>query len=62
MIEQETFWTLLHNSAHWKFELFVGFLEMIVFDIILGMLIWPFFKKHWLHHLERDKLTLNDKK
>jgi hypothetical protein len=53
--EPETFWTLLHNGAHWEFELFVGFVEMLVFDVLVGLMIWPFIKKHWNHHTERDK-------
>ena len=47
----ETFWTLLHDKAHWEFE---GFL-MLLFDLILGGIAWPFIKKHWQHHLDRDK-------
>jgi hypothetical protein len=51
-IEQpETFWTLLHNAAHWEFEIFL----MIVFDGVIGALAWPLVKKHWKHHLERDR-------
>lgn len=48
---QETFWTLLHDAAHWEFEIFL----MILFDGLLAGLIWPFVRKHWKHHLERDK-------
>ena len=55
IIPEETFWTLLHDSAHWEFELFVGFVEMLIFDVIVGLLIWPFLRKHWTHHLERDE-------
>ena len=50
MIEQDTFWTLLHDKAHWEFEIFL----MLVFDLILGGLLWPFVKKHWKYHIERD--------
>ncbi len=50
-VEHETFWTLLHNAAHWEFEIFL----MILFDLIIGGLAWPFLKKHLKHHLERDK-------
>lgn len=50
----ETFWTLLHDSAHWQFELFVGFVEMLVFDGFVGFMVWPFIKKHWKHHIDRD--------
>jgi hypothetical protein len=51
MSQPETFWTLLHNAAHWEFELFL----MVLFDLVLGAFIWPLVKKHWKHHLERDK-------
>jgi hypothetical protein len=51
MVEQETFWTLLQDKAHWMFEIFVN----IVFDGILLGLCWPFIKKHLKHHFERDK-------
>ena len=54
-METETFRTLLHDKAHWEFELFVGFLEMLVFDGLVGMLAWPFIRKHWQHHLDRDR-------
>jgi len=53
--QPETFWALLHDKAHWEFELFVGFVEMLVFDVALGMLLWPTIKKHWNHHIDRDR-------
>jgi hypothetical protein len=34
----DTFWTLLHDRAHWEFEIFLIFL----FDIVLAGL-WQFF-------------------
>jgi hypothetical protein len=41
--------------AHWEFEIFL----MAVFDGLIGAGIigfcWPRIKKHWHHHLERDK-------
>ena len=49
--EQETFWTLLHDSAHWQFEIFL----MVLFDGVIGMMLWPFVKKHWDHHIARDE-------
>ena len=55
MIAPETFWTLLHDKAHWEFELFVGGVEMIIFDVLVGCIAWPFVKKHWRHHVDRDK-------
>ena len=54
----ETFWSLLHDLAHWEFEMFL----MILFDVVLGMLLWPFIKKHWEHHVARDKEAGVDKK
>jgi hypothetical protein len=48
----ETFWTLLRDKAHWEFEIFL----MILFDLIIGGLAWPFLKKHWAHHVERDTM------
>lgn len=42
MCEQETFWTLLHNAAHWEFELFL----MAIFDGLLFGLAWPYTKKY----------------
>ncbi len=50
-MEHETFWTLLRSSAHWQFELFLMFL----FDVVLGLILWPFLRKHWGHHVDRDK-------
>ena len=48
---KETFWTLLHDKAHWEFELFLMFL----FDVVIAGVAWPFVAKHVRHHLERDK-------
>ena len=47
----ETFMSLLHDPAHWGFELFL----MLIFDVIIGGLAWPFIKRHWNHHVERDE-------
>ena len=30
-------------------------LNMLVFDVLVGLLLWPFIKKHWKHHIDRDK-------
>ena len=60
MTGPETFWTLLHDSAHWEFEQFVGFLEMLLFDGAMGLVFWPFIKKHWRHHTERDRRDGNE--
>jgi len=43
-LDQETFTSLLHDSAHWKFELFVGLIETIVIDVFIGFFLW----KKWL--------------
>ena len=47
---EETFWTLLGDLAHWEFELFLIFL----FDVLIGLLIWPYIKKWFRHHKEDD--------
>ena len=49
----ETFWTLLQDPAHWCFEIFLMFL----FDIILGLLIIPWFRRSMLHHKSDDART-----
>ena len=46
----ETFWTLLRDSAHWEFELFL----QLVFDVVIAGLLWPLVRKHWRHHIARD--------
>jgi hypothetical protein len=48
---EETFSSLLRNKAHWEFEIFL----MVVFDGLLLGLLWPFVKRHWDHHIARDK-------
>lgn len=47
----ETFWTLLRDSAHWEFELFL----MLLFDGVIFGICWPFLRKHWKHHIDRDR-------
>jgi len=47
----ETFWTLLRDPAHWEFEIFL----MLVFDGLLAGLLWPIVRKHWAHHIARDR-------
>lgn len=49
-MEEETFWTLFTDPAHWQFELFLIFL----FDVVIGVLIWPHIKKWFKHHREDD--------
>lgn len=55
----DTFSSLLRDRAHWEFELLVGFLEMLVFDGVVLGLCWPFIRKHWQHHVDRDQLDAN---
>lgn len=50
-MEHETFFSLLRNPAHWEFELFLIF----VFDVVVGMLIWPCLKRMNKHHKSDDK-------
>ncbi|MEK7194540.1 MAG: hypothetical protein AAB660_02525 [Patescibacteria group bacterium] len=50
-MEHETFWTLLKDPAHWYFELFLIF----IFDVLIGVLIWPRIKKFMTHHKEDDE-------
>ncbi len=49
-MKPETFWTLLSDAAHWEFELFLMFL----FDVVLGLMIWPYLLKLWKHHKGDD--------
>ena len=49
-MEQETFWTLLKDPAHWEFELFLIF----IFDVLIGILIWPQIRKFFRHHKDDD--------
>ena len=55
----ETFWTLLHDGAHWEFEIFL----MVIFDGVVGylgfQLFWPYLRKHWKHHIDRDEREAN---
>ena len=50
-LEQETFLSLLRDPAHWFFEIFVT----IVFDVLVAGMLWPYVRRHWRHHLERDR-------
>lgn len=47
----ETFWTLLSDPAHWQFELFL----IVLFDVIIGIIIWPQIRKFILHHKSDDE-------
>lgn len=58
-MEQETFWTLLSNKAHWEFELLLIF----IFDVLIGVVIWPRLQKFTKHHKEDDdKLDVLEKR
>ncbi len=48
----ETFWTLLRDPAHWEFEIFL----MVIFDGVIGALLFPWIRKHWQHHVKRDQM------
>lgn len=50
-METETFWTLLRDPAHWQFEVFL----ILVFDVLIGLLIWPQIKKFIKHHKSDDE-------
>lgn len=47
----ETFWTLFFDLAHWEFELFL----IALFDVALGMVIWPFLKRYWSKHHKHNE-------
>ena len=58
-MEHETFWTLIGDSAHWEFEIFL----IIIIDGLIGVLIWPRIKRWFQHHREDDdKLTQLEKR
>jgi len=50
-MENETFWTLLTDKAHWEFEIFL----ILLFDVLIGFLIWPWAKKFVIHHKSDDE-------
>ena len=50
-MEHETFWTLLADPAHWAFEIFL----ILIFDVIIGLLIWPWVNKFLIHHKTDDE-------
>lgn len=52
-MEHETFWSLMRSGPHWLFELFLMFL----FDVVIGLVLWPCFKRYALHHQSDDKKT-----
>ena len=50
-MEHETFFTLLKDAAHWEFELFL----VLIFDVVIGMLIWPYIMRWFKHHKSDDE-------
>ena len=50
-METETFWTLFTALAHWEFELFL----ILLFDVLVGLLLWPWIRKFILHHKSDDE-------
>lgn len=53
MLESETFVQLLRSPGHWLFEIFL----MVLFDGVIGLLLWPWARRHWKHHVTRDNIT-----
>jgi len=54
--DPETFWSLLHDKAHWEFECFLMLIDNLL-GIFVGGLIWRgWLKKHWDHHVHHDKI------
>ena len=51
----ESFFDLLKDPAHWEFEIFL----MIVFDVVIGVVIWPFIRSALSHH-KSDHERLQD--
>ena len=51
----ESFFDLVRDPAHWYFEL----LLIIIFDVVIGLLIWPFVQRALIHH-KSDHERLED--
>lgn len=51
MDQNETFFSLLGNLAHWEFELFL----LVIFDGLIGALLWPRLLKARKHHRSDDQ-------
>ena len=47
----ETLLNLLRDPAHWEFEIFL----ILIFDVFVGLLLWPSIKKFLLHHKSDDE-------
>ncbi len=50
-MEHETFFTLLKDPSHWEFEIFL----MVIFDGLIGFLVWPRISKFLTHHKTDDE-------
>lgn len=50
-MEHETFFTLIKDKAHWEFEIFL----ILLFDVLIGLLIWPLIEKFLIHHKSDDE-------
>jgi len=50
----ETFWTLIHDRAHWEFEIFLQVLDGVIFGLLWNFFWNKYLKQHWHHHLDRD--------
>ena len=51
----ETFFDSLKDPAHWEFEIFL----IVIFDVIIGLVIWPYITKALVHH-KSDHERLED--
>lgn len=49
-MEHETFLSLVCDPNHWLFELML----MALFDGLVGMILWPCFRRFALHHRKDD--------
>ena len=43
---EETFLELLTDPKHWGLEIVI----MVVFDGLVGAILWPFAKRYWQRH------------
>lgn len=58
MILLESFSYLLRDPGHWGFELLVGGIEMLLFDLMIGAILWPRIKAHI--HRDLDELKIDE--
>jgi hypothetical protein len=54
----ETFWHLIHNKAHWYLELVITGVEIILFDLLIGIIGWRFLLKPYI--AERQKRAVEE--